>query len=148
MTLFTPYNPIKTQLLRTAAATALMLSLAAPVYASSTTTNSMDDTTNKNMKQYLEMSAEDCKNLSANRKKYKKSDYMNRKEYCKSISTPTTPGSATPGPATRQEKDNQLNDSTGEKSNTNTLMKEQPNNPTGGLSPRNNPDTPPENSKE
>lgn len=103
----------------TTAATALsvLLSLSAPVYATPTS-NTIDapavsDSDNtvpkkKNMKEYPEMSDDDCKNLPSHRKSYKKSEYLSRKEYCASKEK-----MGEPGPATEQHNDKMMKNNEG-----------------------------------
>lgn len=77
----------KKRLSLTVAAMALVSVLSTSAYASTApadmpTGNAMG-TRNKASKDFPEMTADDCRDLAANRRKYKKSEYMNRKEYCR-----------------------------------------------------------------
>ncbi len=147
------HNSVRTMAL--SMATFVMLSLALPVQAASNTMHNptaipTTPTIDPAMKRYPEMTEAECKSLASNRKKYKKSDYMSRKEYCRQmLSNPA-------GPATEQYQDNKLMDNDpSARSNVDTgnRMDKDSADPRddasqGGITPRNNMDTPPANAKE
>lgn len=79
----------KKRLSLTVAAMALISVLSTSAYASTApadvpTGNTMG-TRKKTSKDFPEMTADDCRDLAANRRKYKKSEYMSRKEYCRQM---------------------------------------------------------------
>lgn len=96
---------------------ALIASLSVPSYAFSASSDTKSSSLNA-VKEYPEMTEEDCHNLSSKSKKYKKSEYQSRKEYCDKMNNMGTKDSAA-----EKNKDKEMDNSTDDKMNNGAMPK-------------------------